>query len=235
MPGFAGLIVHSYLSTFTSGHGRPCDGLSGRDVMPSWAQHTFVILHLWKPKFKWGLSKMEFNTLQFKLSVGLRASVVLVTNHSHRQPPPQICCNWVRGLAAPVAWESSRTSSWKHSPTFLWIYGMEIEIRLVKPKWWAIKRIAKYTVKFDTAQLMRAWYTSARTSVTSEVTVPAHSLFCFILALQYTFEWIPVTSKQGSRILKIVRLDYENTDTQQVQFFSHFKHIFKDLYVFQDS
>lgn len=206
------------------------EGLSGRDVMPSCARHTLVVLHLWKSIFKWGLSKMEFNTLQFTLSVVLRESFVLVTNHSHTQPPPQVCCDWVRGLVVPVAWESSGTTSWKHSPTFLWIYGMEIEIRFLKPKWWAIKRIEKYTVKFDITQLTRVCYTSARTPVISEVTVPARSLFCIILALQNKFELIPVTSKQRSRILKIARCKlavrlWEHWHITGV-IFSHFKHIF---------
>lgn len=128
----------------------------------------------------------------------------------HTQPPPQIWCDWVRGLVVPVAWESSQTTSWKHSPTFLWIYGMEIEIRLVKPKWWAIKRIAKYTVKFDIAQFTRVCYTSARTPVTREVTVPAEFILHYAgTAIQV---WVNM-SKQRSRILKISRSDCENTGT----------------------
>lgn len=94
-----------------------------------------------------------------------------VLSWSQTTAPTQVCCDWVRGLVVPVAWESSLTTSWKHSPTFLRIYGMEIEIRLAKPKRWAIKRTAKCTVKFDIAQLTRACYTQP------EHQLPVRSLY----------------------------------------------------------
>lgn len=82
--------------------------------------------------------------------------------------------------------------------------------------WNKISKTKVLGYKKDCKIYSAIWYCPAHESLLhfsqntsySEVTVPAHSLFCIILALQYMLEWITVIGKQRSRILKIARLDW---------------------------
>lgn len=164
------------LRTFILGHGPSCNGATrpSRDVIPERegtpaprhaAPHpTFAVLLFGNPDSNedWPKSSEISCGLSCLRNFGkvLSRSQTTVTDSPHHKYA-------ATRSGGSVAWESSQSTSWKHGPACLCIYGTEIEIRSVKTKWWAIKGITKYTMKFYIAPLMRPCYTLDRIPVTT--------------------------------------------------------------------